>query len=121
MKKALVAMMVLFVGVAFAGKKPTTVKVEVPTGTENRAFESHGSGLIGAAVGSRTRDVVFMLNVVVNEQNARLKCYENHGGCSPLGPGTYDGELKGEDLWISFTKPLTNQVVRDHWKVVGSW
>src|SRR5437868_5496621 len=120
MKKVVLLAFVLVSLCAMAVRK-SAVKVEVLQASEDRPYEFHGSGLIGAAMGSRTRDVVFMLNAIVEGEHARLKCYENHKGCSPVGPGTYEGELKGDDLWISVTVPVTHKTVRDHWKVVGSW
>ena len=120
MKRVLACILCLLCAVSvFAMKKQ--IKVEVPKGTEDRAYTGQGGGLIGVAVGERTRDVVFMLNVIVDGEHARLKCYESHKGCSPLGPGIYDAEQDKDSLWVSQTLPMTHKIVRDHWKVVGSW
>jgi len=31
------------------------------------------------------------------------------------------GELKKDSVWITQTIPLTGKVVRDHYKIKGSW
>jgi hypothetical protein len=105
---------------AFAHKK-TIVKVTVPMGTEDRAVQSRGAGVLGLIHGTKTDDRVFMLNVSIDGEHARLKCYESHKGCSPLGAGDYEGELDKDSIWITQQIPLTHKMQRDHWKVVGSW
>jgi hypothetical protein len=32
-----------------------------------------------------------------------------------------DQAPKGNNLWITFTVPVTHKVKREHWKIVGSW
>ena len=105
--------------VASAKKQP--VKVQIPTQTEDRAFKYRNPGLAGAFEGTKTSDAVFMVNAVVNGDHARLKCDENHHGCSALGPGEYDAEIEKDNVWIITTMPVTHKVIRDHWKVSGSW
>lgn len=122
MKKiAAVLVASLAFGVVAFGKHKTIVKVTVPGTTEDRAVQSRGAGLFGAIAGTKTTDVVFMVNVVIDGEHARLKCYEQHKGCSPLGSGDYEGELDGNSLWISQQIPITHKIVRDHWKIAGSW
>lgn len=116
-----VAVIGLFLGTTAFAHKKQIVKVTVPTGTEDRAVQSRGAGLIGAIQGTKTTDVIFMLNVVIEGEKARLKCYEQHKGCSPLGPGDYEGELDKDSLWITQQIPVTHKMVRDHWKIVGSF
>jgi hypothetical protein len=89
--------------------------------TEDRAIKYQNGGLIGAIQGARTADVVFMVNAVINQDHARLKCYENHRGCTALGPGEYDAEIDKDNVWIITTMPVTHKEIRDHWKVSGSW
>ncbi len=62
-----------------------------------------------------------MVNAIINGDHARLKCFENHRGCTAIGPGFYDAEVEGYDIWISIEMPVTHQIVRDHWKVSGTW
>ena len=112
--------LVLFSLPASAAKKEVT-KVQIPTQTEDRAFQSRGAGLAGAIAGSKTEDVVFMVNAVVNGDHARLRCFENHNGCTALGPGEYDDVLEKDSVWIISTMPVTHKEVRDHWKITGSW
>lgn len=127
MKTVFLAAALFIASPAMAGHKQV-VDVTVPGETEERAYrEGQDGGLVGLTKGSATKDVVFMLNVIVNGEHARLKCYENHKGCSPLGPGTYKAELEKSDnnnrpsLWISMTLPISHKVIRDHWEVVGTW
>jgi hypothetical protein len=104
-----------------ASKAVQTVNVEVASQAESRAVKHENPGLIGAIQGVRTTDVVFMVNVIINGEHARLKCYENHRGCTNIGPGNYKGEMEKDNVWISMEVPLTHQIVRDHWKVSGTW
>ncbi len=106
--------------VAEASKKQTAT-VHIATQTEDRAFKFSGSGLIGAIQGSKTEDLVFMVNAVINGDHARLKCYENHRGCTALGPGDYEAQIDKDNVWIITTMPVSHKEVRDHWKVSGSW
>jgi hypothetical protein len=51
-----------------------------------------------------------MVNAIINGDHARLKCYENHKGCTALGPGTYDAEIEKDSVWILITKPVTHEL-----------
>ena len=120
-RQLVVLAVVILSAVAVFAKGKTIVKVEVPNGTEDRAYKYRQSGLPGLINGTKTEDAVFMVNVIVESEHARLKCYEGHKGCSPLGPGTYSAEQEKDSLWISQEIPITHKIVKDHWKVVGSW
>lgn len=124
MKKITMLIMVslfLVSSAAFAVKKQ--LKVEIVAPSEDRSVKTQGPGLIGAIAGAKTTDVVFMVNALINGDHARLKCYENHRGCTALGPGMYDAELddKNGDVWISIEIPVSHKIVRDHWRVAGTW
>lgn len=122
MKKALLMFaMVLLPLVAFAVKKQ--IKIEIVSPSEDQSVKTQGRGLIGAIQGTRTTEVVFMVNSIINGDHARLKCYENHRGCTAIGPGMYDAEIdeKNGDVWISFEIPVSHKIVRDHWRVAGTW
>jgi hypothetical protein len=99
----------------------TPMKIKIVEQTEDRAFKYRNGGLVGAFQGTRTTDLVFMVNAIVNGDHARLKCYENHRGCTALGPGDYDAEVEKDNVWIITTTPVTHKIIRDHWKVSGSW
>ena len=99
----------------------TPMKIKIVEQTEDRSFKYRNGGLVGAFQGTRTTDLVFMVNAIVNGDHARLKCYENHRGCTALGPGDYDAEIEKDNIWIITTTPVTHKVIRDHWKVSGSW
>jgi hypothetical protein len=103
--------------------KPKDVKIEIVAPSEDRAVKYRAGGLAGAIAGSRTTDVVFMVNALISGDHARLKCYENHRGCTALGPGMYDAEIdeKHGDVWISIVVPVSHKIVRDHWRVAGTW
>lgn len=96
-------------------------KVQIVAPSEDRAVKYQNAGLIGAFQGARTTDVVFMVNAIVNGDHARLKCYENHKGCTALGPGEYEAEIDKDNVWIIMSAPVTHKLIRDHWKVAGSW
>jgi hypothetical protein len=104
-----------------AEKKP--LKVEIVTASEDTSVKTQGGGLIGAIQGAKTHEVVFMVNALINGDHARLKCYENHRGCTALGPGMYDAEMdeKNGDVWITIVLPVSHKIVRDHWRVAGTW
>jgi hypothetical protein len=103
--------------------KKTNIKVEIVAPSEDRSVKVQGGGLVGAIAGARTTEVVFMVNTLINGDHARLKCYENHRGCTALGPGTYDAEMdeKNGDIWITIVIPVSHKIVRDHWRVAGTW
>jgi hypothetical protein len=102
-----------------AKKEP--IKIQIVEQTEDRAFKYRNGGLVGAFEGTKTTDLVFMVNAIVNGDHARLKCYENHRGCTALGPGSYDAEIEKDNVWIITTVPVSHKVIQDHWKVSGSW
>jgi len=118
---AITGLLLLFVSSAFAIKKQIKVTIAAPS--EDRSVKVEGSGLIGAIAGTRTTDVVFMVNAIIDGDHARLKCYENHRGCTALGPGDYDAEIdeKHGDVWIQIVVPVSHKIVRDHWRVSGTW
>ncbi|HEY6342145.1 MAG TPA: hypothetical protein VIY49_11685 [Bryobacteraceae bacterium] len=107
---------------AFAFKN-AEIKLEVVAPSEDRSVKTRAPGLVGAIAGARTTDVVFMVNVLINGDHARLKCYENHRGCTAVGPGIYDAEIdeKNGDIWINIVIPVSHRIVRDHWRVAGTW
>ena len=108
--------------VANAVQKPKEmVKITIAAPSEDRAVRYQNGGLIGAIQGAKTADVVFMVNAIIDGDHARLKCNEGHRGCTALGPGEYDAEIKKDDVWVIMTMPVTHKVIRDHWKVSGSW
>lgn len=122
MKRFAITLLFLFATTTlFAKKNLSEVTVTVPTGTENQSYKYQQGGVIGVIRGVQTGVMVFTLNAVIQGDNAKLTCNEGHKGCSPLGPGEYRGELKGNNLWITFTVPVTHKVKREHWKIVGSW
>jgi hypothetical protein len=135
-KYVLLVMVLALVAPVGAKKNLITTKIEVVSQAEEQSFKYHGSGIIGAAQGERTASKVFMLNALINGDKARLKCFENHQGCTAIGPGIYDAEIdmngkaeyggnghkgNGADVWILVRMPITHQIVRDHWKVSGTW
>ena len=118
MKNVFYALLAVFALSSFANaSKKQAVKIQIVAQTEDRAVKYNA----GAFRGVKTADVVFMVNAIINGDHARLKCYENHHGCTALGPGDYDAEIEKDNIWISTTMPVTHKVVRDHWKISGSW
>ena len=66
---------------AFAAKQPNvTLEVKV-IANDTRAVRLQGTGLVGAIAGARTEQVVFGLNVIINDKHVKLSCFENHRGC----------------------------------------
>jgi hypothetical protein len=102
-------------------QQPQTVKIQIATPSEDRAVKYQNGGLIGAIQGVKTADVVFMVNAVIGGDHARLKCYENHRGCTALGPGEYNAEVDKDNVWVIIDMPVTHKLIRDHWKVSGTW
>jgi hypothetical protein len=117
----LLCFIVSVLGSTALADKMRVVTVEVVAPSENRAFKYEGAGLVGAIAGVRTTEQVFAVNTIIENEHARFTCMENHRGCAALGPGTYRGELKGNDLWLTIKVPLQDKLIRDHWKLVGSW
>jgi hypothetical protein len=118
--KCLVIAVMSLSSLALASTKQS-MKIQVVAPTEDRAVKYRKAGLVGAFEGTKTSDVVFMVNAIINGDHARLKCFENHRGCTALGPGDYDAEIEKDNVWIVTTVPVTHKVIRDHWKVSGSW
>jgi len=129
----LAVVLALVIPAAAAKKNLTKVKIEVVSQAEEMGQKFGSSGSI---VGRRTKSEVYMVNAIINGDKARLKCFENHQGCTAIGPGTYDAEIdikgkfeyggnghkgNGADIWIFVVMPVTHQIVRDHWKVSGTW
>jgi len=114
----LLAALALVVPTFAVKKQKEKVRIEVVSQAEEQGVRV---GSKGSIVGRRTFSEVFMVNAIINGDKARLKCFENHRGCTALGPGFYDAEVEGYDIWISIQMPITHQVVRDHWKVSGTW
>jgi hypothetical protein len=89
--------------------------------TDSREYKHQGDGLIGLAVGSRTRNVVFAMNTIINGEHVKLECQENHSGCTAMTPGTYEADFDGKAVWVNSEKPLKHKKVREHWKLAGGW
>ena len=112
-------------------KGVSDVKVEVVDGSEGfKTFEK-------TILTKKSSANAVLVKAVINGDHVLLACYEQHRGCTFLGPGTYGGELKlhsgghfhwstghdgmDPDLWISFPRPLDHAMLREHYKVSGSW
>jgi hypothetical protein len=126
MRKIVIPLLIAALAVpAFANNKQTNkqTKIEIVAPSEDKSVKTQGGGLIGAIAGARTTVVVFMVNTIVNGDHARLKCYENHKGCTALGPGMYDAEIdeKKGDIWITLVVPVSHKIIQDHWRVAGTW
>lgn len=52
-----------------------------------------------------------MVNAFVNADHARLKRYENHKGCTALGPGEYEAEIDKDSVWIAMPAPVTHKLI----------
>lgn len=89
--------------------------------TDSREYKYRGDGLIGLAVGSRTRNEVFAMNTIINGEHVKLECQENHSGCTAMTPGTYEADFDGKSVWVNSEKPLTHKRVREHWRLAGGW
>jgi len=71
-KKMLITVSLFLVSsTAFAVKKQ--IKVEIVAPSEDRSVKTQGTGLIGAIAGTRTTEVVFMVNAQIDGDHARLK------------------------------------------------
>lgn len=119
MNRILVLTLLAVALVPFAvAREKENLKIEVVSDNTREYKEGASFSLVG----SRTRDVVFGVNAIVNGEHAKLTCMENHHGCTAVGPGTYDAEFDGKNtLWIISSQPLTHKVIRDHYKLAGSW
>jgi hypothetical protein len=109
----------------------SNVKVEVVQGSEG--IETFGKTMTT----KKSSMNAVSLKAIVNGDHVMLTCYEQHRGCTFMAPGTYDGELKlhsgghihwstghdgmDPDLWISFSRPLDHAMLREHYKISGSW
>ena len=60
------------------------------------------------------------LKVIIDGEHAYLDCWKRHR-CSSIAPGKYEGDLKGQDVWINFQIPITHKWVHDHYIIRGSW
>ena len=102
------------------------IKVEIVQQTESLDTIVRGAGLGGALAGNRRHEVVFQVNALIDGEHARLECYEHHKGCTAIGPGIYDAELKNgnkranADIWILVVMPVKHTIHRDHWVVSGT-
>lgn len=125
MKKLLTVVLGLFACVTplMAGPK-TAVKVQVvdnQTEVQSEDRRTNG-GLIGALSGRRTLTDSVSVQAVINEEHAKLDCFEHRKGCSTIGPGVYDAEMDDKGgVWISYEMPLTHKKVTNHYVVRGSW
>ena len=103
------------------------IKVEIVQQTESLDTIVRGAGLVGAIAGNRRHEVVFQVNALIDGEHARLECYEHQKGCTAIGPGMYDAELKNgnkrvhADIWILVVIPVKHAIHRDHWVVSGTW
>jgi hypothetical protein len=113
-----------------AGKGKTAVKIEVVEQSEGMQGKYQLGGLVGVIQGQRTYTTATSTKTIINGDHALLMCYENHKGilkgCDFLGVGTYDGEMKPNsrsepDVWVYYVRPVDHQIIREHWKVSGSW
>jgi hypothetical protein len=135
MKKHLLLFAIVSLALPAVGVKKNlkTVKIQVVSQAEEMG---HKFGSSGSIIGRRTFSEVYMVNAIIEGDKARLKCFENHQGCTAIGPGFYDAEIdlrgkaeyggnghkgNGADVWILVRMPITHQIVRDHWKVSGTW
>lgn len=108
---------------ALPPNKLRSFKIEIVAPSEDTAIKTNAGGIPGIIAGTRTHEVVFFVNTIIEGDHARLKCFENHRGCTAVGPGVYDAEIrqKDGDVWINLTLPVSHKTVRDHWKVAGTW
>lgn len=99
-----------------------TLEVKVVS-NDTRAIRYKNNSLIGVMAGSRTEQVVFGLNVIIDDKHVRLVCTENHKGCPSFETGhTFSGEFDGKDsIWMIQTVPVSNKVIRAHFKITGGW
>jgi hypothetical protein len=128
---ALFAFCLLSVVLFAKDKKMSDVKVEVVEDSEGfMMFEK-------TTLSKKSSTAAVVLKAIINGDHVMLTCYEQHRGCTFLGPGTYDGELKvhsgghihwstghdgmDPDLWVSFPRPLDHAMLKEHYKVSGSW
>ncbi len=114
--------------IATKGKIP--VKIEVVEQSQGMQGKYQLGGLYGAIQGEKTYTTATLTRAIINGDHATLMCDENHKGtlkgCDFLGVGTYDGEMKSNshsepDVWIYYIRPVDHKVIREHWKVSGSW
>jgi hypothetical protein len=110
--------------------KNTAVKIEVVEQSEGMQGKYQLGGLTGAIQGQKTYNTATSTKTIINGDHALLMCYENHKGilkgCDFLGVGTYDGEMKQSshsepDVWVYYIRPVDHKIIREHWKVSGSW
>jgi|SRR5580692_1004262 hypothetical protein len=113
-----------------AGKGKIAVKIDVVEQSAGMQGKYQYGGLIGAIQGQKTYITATSTKAIINGDHALLMCYENHKGtlkgCDFLGVGTYDGEIKPNshsepDVWVYYVRPVDHTIIREHWKVSGTW
>ncbi len=121
MKKILIAL-VFAASFAVAEKSKNTVDVEVVS-NDSRAVRNQPDSLIGLAIaGRRTEQVTFGLNAIINGEHVKLSCDENHHGCPSFEVGKiFTGEVHKDDIWLTQVVPITNRIIRAHFKITGGW
>ena len=77
--------------------------------------------IVNAATGRTTHTDASWMRVIINGERAWMDCYERSKGCSTIAPGQYFGEVDGANIWVNFVMPVTHRLVRNHYKIVGSW
>jgi hypothetical protein len=122
MKRILVVLMLALISsAAFAAKKEKqAIKVEV-VATTTQDIKYISPGLVGAFQGVKTKNLVYSMNTIINNEHTKLECKEGHKGCTSMTPGVYDAEFDGKSLWIMFELPVTHKPVREHWELSGGW
>ena len=128
--KVIAVLPVVMLSLLCWGRDKEKVTVEV-VDTQNSTLhgELQGNGSAGSAIGlaiagrKHTKTDASTMDAIVNGEHAKLDCFEHHKGCSTIAPGTYDGELDGKSgsIWVSYNMPLTHKLVRNHYRVAGSW
>jgi hypothetical protein len=101
----------------------TFVMVEVvdTTNLTQSSDTRNSGGLIPAVTGRRTHTDTASVRVIINGENVLLDCHEHRKGCGTIGPGKYFGERDGDGIWVNYQVPVTHKLVRDHYKIAGSW
>jgi hypothetical protein len=107
-------------GLCKAIKSPITIEV-VDATTLTESMDARSQGIVGALTGRRTHTDNSSIYVIVNGEHALLDCYERRTGCATIGPGKYYGVEDGDGIWVSHRMPITHKLMRDHYKVAGSW
>lgn len=99
----------------------------------NAAAEARGASVAGGTSVSEEVTKLVAEDVILNGQKVRLTCAFtlsfSHSSCHSLNPGEYQGQLKGDKLWITSygmewdkkAEKLTQQTFEERWKIVGAW